>query len=98
TTRLVGIGSAFFYRGRHDLAARAMQSALNIEPGAGWINRTLAVSYSHLGERQMARRSLDALRRYRPDITIADVTSTMRFPSDFRSCVANGLGDLGLPP
>jgi AraC-like DNA-binding protein/tetratricopeptide (TPR) repeat protein len=98
TTGLLGIGAVFFHRGRHDLAVRAMRRVLEAEPGAVWVNRTLAVSYAHLGERQMALRSLDALRRYRPDVTVRDVVSAMRFPADFRSCVANGLSDLGLPP
>ena len=97
-TRLCGIAASFFAGGRHDLAARLMRRALDAEPGAAWINRTLAVSYDHLGERQLARRSLAALRRYRPDITVTDVASAMRLPQAFVSCIANGLSDLGLPP
>jgi len=42
--------------------------------------------------------SLEALRRYRPDIRIRDVVSAMHFPTDFVSRVANGLSYLGLPP
>ncbi len=41
--RFCGIAAGFFDAGRYDLATRWMQRALNAEPGAKWINRTLAV-------------------------------------------------------
>jgi predicted Zn-dependent protease len=98
-SRMCGLAAGFFTAGCHDLAARLMQRALAAQPGAVWINRTLAVSYAHIGERQMALRSLDALRRYRTDVTVADVTLAMsQFRPPFVSSIANGLSDLGLPP
>jgi len=83
---------------REHRAAHWMRRALTVEPGAAWINRTLAVTYDRLGERSAAMQSLEALRRYRPDIRIRDVVSAMHFPTDFVSRVANGLSYLGLPP
>jgi len=41
---------------------------------------------------------LDALRRYRPDIRVRDVTAAMHLPADFVARVGNGLSELGLPP
>ena len=98
TTLFCGISAGFFDRGLYDLSARWMRKALAVEPGATWINRTLPVAYARIGERQAAEESLAALRRYRPDIRVRDVTSAMHFPADFMSRIANGLSDLGLPP
>jgi tetratricopeptide (TPR) repeat protein len=97
-TLLCGFSAGLFDRGRYDLAARWMRRALSVEPGATWINRTLAVAYARIGEHRAATDSLTALRRYRPDIRVRDVTSAMHFSADFMSRIANGLGDLGLPP
>jgi AraC-like DNA-binding protein/Tfp pilus assembly protein PilF len=97
-TLFAGIGGGFFAQGRYDLAARWMRRTLDAEPGAMWINRALAVAYARLGEQHEAHRSLEALRRYRPDITVGNVVSVMHFPTDFVSRLANGLNDLGLPP
>jgi len=98
TPLFAGIGAGFFAQRRDDLAVRWMRRALDVEPGATWINRALAVSYARIREQQEAQRSLVALRRYRPDITVGSVVSVMHFPSDFVSRLANGLNDLGLPP
>jgi AraC-like DNA-binding protein/tetratricopeptide (TPR) repeat protein len=97
-TLFAGISAACFARGRYDHAARWMRRALEVEPGACYINRTLAVAYARLGERGAAMQSLAALRRYRPDITVRDVAAALPLPPDFVSRVANGLNDLGLPP
>jgi hypothetical protein len=73
--------------------------ALDAEPAALWINRTLAVSYAQIGERDLARRAVQALGRYRPGIAVTDVASAMRqFPPGLVSRISNGLSDLGLPP
>ena len=93
-----GIGAGFFDRGRYDLAARWMRRAVEVETGASWINRTLAVAYARIGEQSAAKRSLEALRGCRPDIRVRDVISVLHFRPDFVSRVANGLSDLGLPP
>jgi adenylate cyclase len=98
TLALAGISAGLFDRGRYELAARWMRRTLELEPGAAWINRTLAVTYAQLGERGLAAQSLEALRRYRPGIRIRDVVSAMHFAPEFVSRVANGLDDLGLPP
>ena len=77
---------------------RWMRRALQIEPGATWINRTLAVAYARIGDHSATRHGAEALRRYRPAVTVRDVVSAMHFSADLVSRVANGLSDLGLPP
>jgi len=96
-TRFAGIGGGFFDAGRYDLAAHWMRRAVEAEPGAVWINRTLAVAYVRIGEPELAHQSLARLRRYGPDIRVRDVVSTLPFRPDFLARLANGLSDLGLP-
>lgn len=96
--RFVGFGCAHFDAGRYDQAARWMQRALREQPSPIWVNRTLAVTYAHLGEHSAARQSLDALRRYCPDLTVNQVLVSLPFTPDFMQRITNGLGDLGLPP
>ena len=42
-------------------------------PDMWWANRSLSVSYVRLGDRQLALRSLDTLRRRSPDLTVGQV-------------------------
>jgi TolB-like protein/AraC-like DNA-binding protein len=94
--RLIGLGCAHFDAGRYNEAARWKRTALMQEPGTAWINRTLSVSYARLGERLAALDSIEALRRYSPDITIGKIVASLPFTQDFLSRVAQGLDDLGL--
>jgi adenylate cyclase len=96
--RLVGLGSAHFDAGRYEQAAFWMRQALRERPSTAWVNRTLSVSYARLGERLAALDSLDALKRYCPDVTIGQIMASLPFPQDFMGRVAEGLDDLGLPP
>jgi adenylate cyclase len=96
--RYIGIGSACFDAGRYHEAARWKRKAVLEDPGTSWVNRTLAVSYSRLGDRRAALDSLDALRRLCPDVTIKQVVNAVPFRQDFLDRIAEGLGDLGLPP
>src|SRR5262249_35080518 len=77
--RLVGVGSAHFDAGRYHDGAVWMRRALVEHPGTAWVNRTLAVSYVRLDERALALHSLDAFRRYCPDVTVTAVTSSIPF-------------------
>jgi adenylate cyclase len=96
--RFIGIGSAYFEAGRYEKAVRWKQRAVLEQPGTAWVNRTLAVSYARLGDRLAALDSLDALRRYCPDVTTSQVVSAVPFTCDFLNRVAESLDDLGLPP
>jgi hypothetical protein len=72
--------------------------ALRDDPGTAWINRTLSVSYARLGDRLAALDSIEALRRYSPDITTGNIVASLPFTPDFLNRVAEGLDDLGLSP
>jgi adenylate cyclase len=94
--RLIGLGCAHFDAGRYEEAALSKRMALREEPGTAWINRTLSVSYARLGDRLAALDSIEALRRYSPDITIGKIVASLPFTQDFLNRVAEGLDDLGL--
>jgi adenylate cyclase len=81
--RFVGIGCAHFDAGRYEAGAFWMRRATVEQPGTVWVNRTLAVSYARMGEQIAARDSLEALRRYRPDLTIAQVVGALPFSRGF---------------
>jgi hypothetical protein len=68
------------------------------QPGASWANRSLSVSYARLGERLKALDSLDALRRFCPDLTVGQVVAAVPFKPDFLERLGDGLSGLGLPP
>jgi adenylate cyclase len=94
--RMIGIGCAHFDAGRYGQAAWYKRKALQEQPGTAWINRTLSVSYARLGERLTALESIEALRRYSPDLTIGKIVNALPFRQDFLDRVAEGLDDLGL--
>ena len=95
---LVGIGGAHFNAGRYEAAAFWLQSALREQPGTLWANRSLSVSYAHVGDRLKALESLDALRRFCPDLTVRQVVAAVPFKPDFLDRLGDGLSALGLPP
>jgi adenylate cyclase len=95
---LAGIGSAHFHEARYEAAALWLKSAILEEPGTSWANRSLSVSYARLGERLKALESLDALRRFCPDVTVGQVVAAVPFGTDFLNRLADGLSTLGLPP
>ena len=95
---LVGIGSAHFNAGRYDTAAYWLRSATLEQPGTGWANRSLSVSYARLGHRLKALESLETLRRFCPDLTVGRVVAAVPFGPDFLERLGEGLSELGLPP
>lgn len=95
--RLSGIGCAYFDAGHYEEAARWKRMALRDDPGTAWINRSLSVSYARLGDRLAALDSIEALRRYSPDITIDKIVAGLPFTQEFLDRLAEGLDDLGLP-
>lgn len=93
-----GMGAAHFNAGRYEKAVSCLQSALLAEPTVGWPNRSLSVSYARLGERLKAKQSLEALRRFCPDLTVSRVVAAVPFRPQFLDRLGDGLTDLGLPP
>jgi hypothetical protein len=51
-----------------------------------------------LGERLKALDSLEALRRFCPDLTVGQVVTAVPFRPDFLNRLGDGLSALGLPP
>lgn len=94
----VGIGSAHFHARRYDAAASWMRKALRAQPSALGANRTLSASYARLGERLEGLRTLEALRRYCPDLTVGQVVAALPFRQDYLDRLGEGLSALGLPP
>ena len=92
-----GIGSAHFNAGRYEAAVFWMRRALREQPGMSWTNRSLSVSYARLGERLKALQSLEALRRFCPDLTVGQVVAAVPFKPDFLDRLGEGLAELGLP-
>jgi adenylate cyclase len=93
-----GIGSAYFDTGRYKAAATWLRKSLQEQPDMSWPNRSLSVSYARLGHRTEAAAALNALRRYRPDLTVGEVVAAVPFRNDFLSRLGDGLSGLGLPP
>lgn len=93
-----GIGSAHFNAGRYEAATFWLRTALLEQPGMSWANRSLSVSYARLGDRLKALESLDALRRFCPDLTVGRVVAAVPFRPDFLDRLGDGLSGLGLPP
>ena len=92
-----GIGSACFNAGDYEAAASWLRKALLRDPGTAWVNRSLSVSYTRLGDRLEALRSLERLRRYSPGVTVSRVVAAVPFRQDFLNRLGEGLSDLGLP-
>ena len=70
---LVGIGCAYFAAGNYTEAARWQERALNEHPSASWVHRTLCPAYVLAGAKSEARRSLGALRKQYPQLTLSKV-------------------------
>ena len=96
SSNLIGLGCAHFDAGRYQQAAFCKRKALRQQPGTAWIHRTLSVSYVRIDERLEALASIEALRRYSPDLTIGKIVSALPFRQDFLDRMAEGLDDLGL--
>lgn len=96
-SRLIGIGCAHFDAGRYREAVLWKRHGLQAQPNTVWINRTLSVSHARLGNRLAALDSVEALRRFSPDLTISEVITSIPFKRNFLDRVAEGLSDLGMP-
>jgi AraC-like DNA-binding protein/tetratricopeptide (TPR) repeat protein len=95
---LVGIGCAHFVVGNYAEAARWQQRALAEHPSASWVHRTLCPAYLLAGAESEARRSLGALRRQYPQLTLSEVHRGMPpLPQAYRNLVVDALHGVGLP-
>ena len=87
---LVGIGCAE--------AARWQQRALAEHPSATWIHRTMCPAYVLVGAEPEARRSVTALRKQYPELTVAEVQQGFPpMPQVYCDLVFAALHAVGLP-
>lgn len=102
TLCLAGMGMAHFEVGRFEPAARLLERAMTENPEAIWLDRILAPCYLALDEFQLARMSVDRLRRASPDTTVERIAAAV--PLVFRDParagkrqILEGLVKLGVP-
>ncbi|HMM93168.1 helix-turn-helix domain-containing protein [Bradyrhizobium sp.] len=95
---MVGIGCALFTAGQYAEGARWQERALAEHPSASWVHRTLCPAHVLAGQGAQARRSLDALRRHYPDLTVSEVQRGMPpLPPSQCDLVVGALQEAGLP-
>jgi AraC-like DNA-binding protein/tetratricopeptide (TPR) repeat protein len=95
---MVGLGCAHFEIGRYADAADWQQRALVEHPSASWIHRTMCPAYVLAGAQSEARRSVAALRKHYPELTVSSVQQGMPpLPQSYCDLVFDTLNSAGLP-
>lgn len=94
---LIGIAIARFIARDYARSARAFHRALDIRPTLAWANRILVPAAVFAGSTEAARRSLAALRRALPEITLTQVERSLVFDPATSERIVDGLGRAGLP-
>jgi AraC-like DNA-binding protein/tetratricopeptide (TPR) repeat protein len=94
---LVGIGMARFIAEDYARAARAFARALDVRPTLAWVNRLLAAAAIEAGAAEAARRSVAALQRAFPDITVGQVGRSLMLDPLTLQRMLDGLARAGLP-
>lgn len=94
---LVGIGMARFIAEDYPRAARAFARALDLRPSLAWVNRLLAAAAIEAGATEAARRSVAALERAFPDITVSQVGRSLMLDPLTLDRMLDGLARAGLP-
>ncbi len=93
----IGIASAHFEAGRYGEAVRWYRLGLAEQPKAVLINRFLAPSLALAGRKEEAERSFADLTRAFPDLTIAQVKTSLPHSQSYLDRAAEGLESAGLP-
>ncbi|GGC71933.1 hypothetical protein GCM10011504_56940 [Siccirubricoccus deserti] len=94
---LIGLGIARFILGDYARSARALARALDQQPSRAWPNRFLAAAAMHAGAHEEAWRSLAALRRSFPDLTLGWCEQSDALHPEAMGRVLEGLARAGLP-
>ncbi|MCR0985085.1 helix-turn-helix domain-containing protein [Roseomonas populi] len=97
TIAMVGLGIAAFIRGDCAGSARALTRALERQPARAWPHRFLTAAAMHAGAGDEARRSLVALRRSFPDLTVSWCAQSIALHPRAQQLVLEGLARAGLP-
>lgn len=93
----VGMGSAHEVAGNNDEATRNYKRALEEQPHADWIYRSLASSLSGAGRMEEAGEAYSRMIEIYPDLTISKVKQAMVFSPVFLDRMGENLKRLGLP-
>ncbi len=93
----VGIGSAHEVAGDNDDATRNYKRALEEQPHADWIYRSLASSLSGADRMEEAGEAYARMIEIYPDLTISKVKQAMVFSPAFLDRMGANLKKLGLP-
>jgi tetratricopeptide (TPR) repeat protein len=94
----VGIGCAHFKAGNYAEAARWQERALTEHPSSIWVHRTLCPAYVLGAAKPEARRSLGALLKQYPGLTLSEVQRGLPpLPQFYCNLVVEALHDVGLP-
>lgn len=94
---LIGLGIARFMLGDYARSARNLARALQQQPSRLWPHRFLAAAAVHAGAHEEARRSLTALRRAFPDLTVDQCARSDVLHVGAKERVLEGLARAGLP-
>jgi adenylate cyclase len=94
----IGTGAANFEIGRYAEAARWFGRVLAEHPPAAWINRNLAAALALAGNKDEARQSFGELMRAYPDLTTAEVRSSLPHTEAHRDRLCDALASLGMRP
>ncbi|MDB5373455.1 MAG: hypothetical protein JWP04_2097 [Belnapia sp.] len=94
---LIGLGVANFILGDYQRSARALAHAMELQPSRAWPHRFLTAAAMHAGAHGRAQRSLDALRRSFPDLTVSWCAQSDALHPEARARVLEGLTRAGLP-
>ena len=94
---LIGLGIARFVLGDYARSARVLARALDQQPSRAWPHRFLAAAAVHAGAQAEAGRSLAALRRAFPDLTLDQCARSDALHAEAKERVLEGLARAGLP-
>lgn len=94
---LIGLGVANFICGDYGRSARALSRGLDLQPSRAWPHRFLTAAAMHAGATEVAQRSLTALMRHFPDLTVDRCAQSDALHAEARGRVLSGLARAGLP-
>lgn len=94
----IGMATSYFVAKRFAEAAEWVRKAMRERPGMTWAYRFFATSLAMAGDIPRAREAIEALRRERPDVSIARVAAALpSLPEDVLKNYLDGLRLAGLP-
>jgi AraC-like DNA-binding protein/tetratricopeptide (TPR) repeat protein len=94
---LIGLGVANFIVADYARAARSLARALEQQPARAWPHRFLAAAAMHLGAHEEGRRSVLALRRAFPELTLDLCDRSGALHPEAKNRMLHGLARAGLP-